>query len=296
MAITAATCMMRILVSALSAWLLGACAAFGPTLADEADAQARQAGLHPVAMSPAPIKAWLRQPESALGQHKVADTSTALARPAALTVYIEGDGAEWPALRTPPADPTPANALALRLALRDAAERVAYLGRPCQYLERDALAECPPRLWIGARYGTEVLAIMENALDALLRATGARRLRLVGYSGGGVIAALLAARRDDVACLVTVAAPLDIVAWAAALGITPLTESLNPLDHARAFAGVAQTHFAAAEDAVVPVHTLTRLLDALPGTRVTVIDAFDHDCCWVHAWEKLRARTCLAAP
>lgn len=280
----------RVMMLALGATLLGGCAAFGPTLTQQADAQARQARLQPVAMAAGPIRAWLRQPQLVQASHALAASS------AALTVYIEGDGAEWPALRTPPADPTPANALALRLALRDAGERVAYLGRPCQYLERDALADCPPRLWIGARYGAEALSMIENALDALLRTTGARRLRLAGYSGGGVIAALLAARRDDVACLVTVAAPLDIGAWATALGITPLTESLNPLDHARAFAGVAQTHFAAAEDAVVPVHTLTRVLDALPGTRVTVIDAFDHDCCWVHAWEKLRARTCLAAP
>ena len=50
---------------------------------------------------------------------------------------IEGDGAEWPGKFQPPADPTPDNPLTLRLALRDPDTPVAYIGRPCQYLDHD---------------------------------------------------------------------------------------------------------------------------------------------------------------
>jgi esterase/lipase len=53
---------------------------------------------------------------------------------------------------------------------------------------------------------------MDAAVTALKRASGASRLRLVGYSGGGVMAMLLAARRDDVAQVVTIAAPLRLAA------------------------------------------------------------------------------------
>ncbi|MCC6656833.1 MAG: alpha/beta hydrolase, partial [Rhodocyclaceae bacterium] len=50
-----------------------------------------------------------------------------------LTIYIEGDGAPWPSPYHPPSDPTPRDPLALRLADRDTAPQLAYLGRPCQY-------------------------------------------------------------------------------------------------------------------------------------------------------------------
>ncbi len=252
--------------------------------AERADAQAQARQFQPVAvLAGTPVRAWLRQPARA-----------PVDADATLTVYIEGDGAEWRGKFEPPADPTPDNALSLRLALRDPATRVAYLGRPCQYLDADALAHCPSILWQRARYGEHAVTIMSAALDVLLLTANVRRLRLVGYSGGGAIAALLAAQRTDVSCLVTVAAPLDTETWAEAIEITPLADSLNPLALAPRLASLAQTHIAGAADDVVPARTLRRFAEALPDARVEVIEGYDHDCCWVHAWERLRLRTCLA--
>lgn len=276
----------RVVLCMVCAFTFGGCALLAPLPSQRVGAQAREAQFQPVAAINGPLKAWLRTTLAA-PDHEPASP---------LTVYIEGDGAEWPAVRQPPADPTPVNALTLRLALRDPGQRVAYLGRPCQYLDHDALAACAPRLWIRARYGEQALRLMSDAIDTLLRLAGAQRVQLVGYSGGGVVAALIAARRSDVSCLVTLAAPLDIAAWTAALDITPLSESLNPLDDAPRLAAVAQTHFAAGADAVVPPRTLSRVIEALPQGRVQVLDAYDHDCCWVYAWQSLRQQTCLAAP
>lgn len=167
--------------------------------AERADAQAQAGQFQPVAaLAGTPVRAWLRQPPSAVSEAN-----------ATLTVYIEGDGAEWRSKFEPPADPTPDNPLTLRLALRDPGARVAYVGRPCQYLDAAALAQCPSVLWQRARYGEHAVTMMSAALDVLLLTANVQRLRLVGYSGGGAIAALLAAQRSDVACLVTVAAPLD---------------------------------------------------------------------------------------
>ena len=255
--------------------------------AERADAQAKAGHFQPVAAVAGPVRAWLRQTRPLFAQ------TTPPVENATLTVYIEGDGAEWRGKFQPPADPTPDNPLTLRLALRDPDARVAYLGRPCQYLEHDALAQCPPHLWIRARFGAQAVDMMNAAIDVLARTASARRVRLVGYSGGGAMAALLAARRTDVACLVTVASPLDTDAWTAAIDVSPLAESLNPLELVPQLASIAQTHFSGAEDHVVPVRTLRRFTEAQPAARVEVIDAFDHDCCWVLAWEKLRQRTCL---
>lgn len=264
---------------------LSGCAAL-QSPAERADAQAKAGQFRPVApLVGTPVRAWMRQPARAPSD---AD--------AALTVYIEGDGAEWRGKFEPPADPTPDNPLALRLALRDPGAQVAYLGRPCQYLDADALAQCPSVLWQRARYGEHAVTIMSAALDVLLLTANVQRLRLVGYSGGGAIAALLAAHRTDVSCLVTVAAPLDTDTWAQAIEIAPLTDSLNPLALAPRLASLAQTHIAGADDRVVPARTLRRFAEALPEARVEVMEGYDHDCCWVHAWERLRQRTCLAVP
>jgi hypothetical protein len=269
--------------------LSGCAAVNAPAL--RVDMQAKAGQFQPVAaFAELPVRGWLRQPAPAAAH------PTAAVSDAALTVYIEGDGAEWQGKYQPPADPTPENALTLRLALRDPDARVAYLGRPCQYLERDALGRCPPILWLNGRYGEHAVTMMSAAVDLLLLAARVQRVRLVGYSGGGVLAALLAARRADVTCLVTVASPLDTDAWTAAIDVSPLSASLNPLAQAPALKHIAQTHIAATDDPVVPVRTLSRFAEALPDARVEVIDAFDHDCCWVYAWERLRQRTCLAAP
>ena len=112
-----------------------------------------------------------------------------------LTVYLEGDGAAWPSHWQPPRDPTPVRALVLDMAALDNSSQVAYLARPCQYLEAVALAACPVELWTHRRFSEPAIAVLDAALSALKRASGASRLRLVGYSGGGVMALALAARR-----------------------------------------------------------------------------------------------------
>ena len=266
---------------AVAALALGGCAALY-TPAQRVTAQARTGQLQAVAaFEGTPMRAWLRQPHSAA----TADTT--------LTIYIEGDGAEWRSKHEPPRDPTPDNPLTLRLALRDPGASVAYLGRPCQYLDYEALAQCPSLLWMQGRYGEPAVTMMSAAVDLLLLTASAQRVRLVGYSGGGVIAALIAAQRTDVSCLVTVASPLDTDSWTAVIDVSPLTASLNPLALAPRLATIAQTHIAGADDALVPARALQRFIDALPQARLEVLAGFDHDCCWVRAWEWLRQRTCL---
>lgn len=218
--------------------------------------------------------------------------------PKLLTVFIESDGATWPRPWQPPDDPTPGNPLALHLAIDHAArtarpnEAVAYLGRPCQYLAPAQLAACPLSWWTRGRFGREPLALLSAQLDALkLRAPGAA-LRLVGYSGGGAAAALLAAQRGDVACLVTLAAPLDTDAWTQAKKVSPLSESINPLGMAATLRGVPMSHFSGSADSVVPPGVNQRFLQ-LAQTQEVVKTGFDHDGQWQKAWPALVKDSCL---
>lgn len=216
-----------------------------------------------------------------------------------LTVYIEGDGFAWVTASTPSDDPTPRDPVALQMALAQPEGAAAYLARPCQYtLTGSATARpCPRRYWTAARFAEHVVQAASQALDELKRRHGARRLVLVGYSGGGAVAALLAARRADVVALVTVAGNLDHQAWTRLHGVRPLDASLNPISEAGRLARLRQWHLVGEQDRVVPVELARSFVDrqgADAQASVIVVHGSGHACCWAQQWPSLW--TSLALP
>lgn len=207
-----------------------------------------------------------------------------------LVAYIEGDGEAFVDRTTPSDAPSPRNPLVLKLASLDPAASVLYLARPCQYLSKENWTGCEQSLWTVRRYGPEVLKALGDALDQAKSALGVEHLSLVGYSGGGVLAMLLAATRKDVADVVTVAANLDIAEWTQIHSITPLSGSLNPADYAAGYATLPQTHFCGSNDKVSPP-LLCRDFVALQGpstlARCVEIDGAAHDKWDTHWLEML---------
>lgn len=205
-----------------------------------------------------------------------------------LAVFIEGDGLAWRDASTPSTDPTPRQPVALRLALAETQRTPAYLGRPCQYDPAGTPQRCRTADWTQARYSAEIVAAMNAAVDQLKQTFQARRLVLIGYSGGGTIAALLATRRQDVAMLITVAGLLDHAAWTQAMRISPLTGSLNPADAWAQLRQIPQLHYVGGQDRQTGRLALRPALDApSPAVRVIEIADFGHDCCWSDAWPRL---------
>ena len=201
-----------------------------------------------------------------------------------LHVYIEGDGHAWDTPSQPSADPTPRNPVALRLAMADdTGAPVLYLARPCQYVQGDGRRGCHVRFWTSARLGDEVIASLNEAVTEAKRRIGASNVALFGFSGGGGAVVLLAARRNDVACLATVAGLLDTDGWTARMRVSPLTESLNPLDVAHRLRSVPQIHLCSRDDNIVPPEIAETFCKALgrPDCRIVY-----HDIAHTGAWEK----------
>jgi hypothetical protein len=201
-----------------------------------------------------------------------------------LNLYIEGDGAPWPTPYLPPRDPTPLSPLALGLALADPAPAVIYLGRPCQYLTAQALARCDVLYWTERRFAPEVIAAYDEVLNQLKISQEVRGFRIIGYSGGGVIATLLAQRRNDIHLLITVASPLALSAWQEWHAATPLRGSLDPL--LGQLPQAPGVHFGGAQDTIVPVAIAARFVSAKGGNLQTIAK-FDHVCCWADNWPEL---------
>jgi pimeloyl-ACP methyl ester carboxylesterase len=204
-----------------------------------------------------------------------------------LTVYIEGDGRAWINPWQPSTDPTPTDPVALRLAASAPSRPLLYLARPCQFV---TFAGCAAPLWTSDRLSPEIVAVYQQLLDDALHRTGSAKLALIGYSGGGALAALLAERRHDVAWLVTVAGDLDLAAWTRLRKLAPLSGSLDPANDAAAIAELPQAHFAGENDEDVPPAVAESFLRRLgPGraARLIVVPHFDHSCCWTTSWPQL---------
>ena len=207
-----------------------------------------------------------------------------------LTVYIEGDGLAWLSRSQASDDPTPRNPVGLELALRHPQGMSAYLARPCQYVGASDAKNCRETYWTGGRFAPEVIAASNQAISVLKQRAGANKLVLVGYSGGGAVAALVAARRNDVSLLVTVAGNLDHRAWTEQHHVPPLAESLNPADEWRALAQMPQRHFVGTRDEVVSRGVADSYASRFPSDRqpeIIAIPDFDHVCCWVEKWNTL---------
>jgi hypothetical protein len=203
-----------------------------------------------------------------------------------LHVYIEGDGRPFRNRFLIAQDPSPQNPLILNLMMQDKNFSL-YLGRPCYFSKsmptmRDT--QCNPNYWTSARYSEDVVNSMIAALQQHLSTHPRHGISLIGHSGGGTLAMLMAARMPEVDQVVTLAGNLDIKAWADLHHYTPLHHSLNPADLVILYA--KQLHFGGENDGNIPPRLSETWLTSMGQTMHIIKDA-DHTCCWQQHWNNL---------
>ena len=206
-----------------------------------------------------------------------------------LVVYIEGDGVAWLSRSHPSLDPTPKDTLVLRLASLDPSPNVAYLARPGQYASLGA-SICEAKYWTGKRFSEEVIEDMDNAVNNLKEIAHAPSISLVGYSGGGAVAVLIAARRTDVISLRTIAGNLDSEAVSKFNKVSILKDSLNPIDVAYKLKGLPRRHFVASLDKIIPIYAAESFAEKTGDVKhesITIVKGLTHYSGWDNRWYEL---------
>ena len=257
----------RVALSAVLAitLLVGGCTSAGQRL----DRQAREAGLEVIQIASGEFPSVVYLKRSPAANHASSP----------LTIFLESDGLPWLG-RTPSDDPTTREPVALEMLMRSSAP-AAYVTRPCYNGLRSD--KCNFELWTGARYSSEVVESMVATVREIQRRSGSERVSLVGYSGGGSLAVLIAERLEKVASVVTVGANLDTDAWTDHHKYLRLSQSLNPAlsDQPHPW---PELHLRGANDLVVPPATTERYFARYPGAQWRTVEGFDHVCCWVRDW------------
>ncbi len=210
-----------------------------------------------------------------------------------INVYIEGDGLAWFSRYELSADPTPREAIGLALAAQDNASNVLYLARPCQFNDFKT-TPCDSTYWSNKRFSQKIINVMNEELETFISADNSQKIHLTGYSGGAAIAVLLAAQRNDVLSLRTVAGNLDHAYVNQFHHVNLMPESLNAIDVANKISSIPQLHFVGENDKVIPQEIAKRFIKQQKSAQqktahcaaIVVVDA-EHQKGWITQWQKL---------
>ena len=207
-------------------------------------------------------------------------------------VYIEGDGLAWKNKYKVSQNPTPNNPIALELATLDSSPLIIYLARPCQFINLDNEVNCQHQYWTNKRASIEVIESIDSAISEIKKQLKIKKIRLVGYSGGATIAAIIAATRDDIIDLRTVAGNLDIDKFVETHNVTPLTGSVNPTTYSQKLVEIPQTHFISENDAVISktitnsyLKSLEKFDDKLNCVKLIELSTPEHTKGWANVWK-----------
>ncbi len=209
-----------------------------------------------------------------------------------LNVYIEGDGLAWISRTQPSNNPTPTDDVTRLLAVNDkGSSSVLYLARPCQYVrgqDKEDEKLCEQKYWTSHRLAPEVIDSLNSAISQAKEKVGAEKVAIVGYSGGGGAAALVASERDDVIFLGSVAGLLDHERWTQSHNISPLTGSLNPYDSAHRLYNIKQRHITGENDKIITSYINERFCEKIERRQEDAceeVENIGHNGAWYRVWD-----------
>lgn len=221
----------------------------------------------------------------AIFKHRVLERydKNSLNRLGSLTIFLEGDGRPWIEEKHIAKDPS-GNFL-LSLAFMESYKYPnLYIGRPCYHELNDP--KCHYRYWTSHRYSEEVLDSITNVIKTEILSSDPSSLILIGHSGGGAIASLIACQFDRPTYLITISANLDTEAWTNYHNWSPLNGSLNPAIDSKLCPHLTQLHFHGAIDEQIPVKLNNNYYN-YHHTKPIIIENATHSN-WTKFWPEIQ--------
>lgn len=200
-----------------------------------------------------------------------------------VNVYIEGDGVAWQWRFFISDDPTPKRALMLSLMGQDTGNTL-YVGRPC-YFGLAVDYQCHADYWTFSRFSEKVVNSMVEVIAE--RTADFKEVVLIGHSGGGALALLIAERLPKTVAVVTVAGNIDTDAWVGHHRYTPLYGSLNPVKRKPLPSSIRQLHLVGGQDKVMPPTLVKGWIKQQSGAELWEIPDNTHLCCWQEQWSRV---------
>ena len=187
-------------------------------------------------------------------------------------------------------NPTPRNPVGLSLAVRDYADNVMYIARPCQYVSLNKNPDCKYPYWTHKRFAPAVIDSVSAVIERGKKKAKAHNIEIIGFSGGGAVAILVSAQRRDVTGIRTVAGNLDHKVWTKYQNLDPLKGSLNAAAVAAKVSDIPQIHFVGGLD-----KNIERLVaesfkaKSGPGACLEIkeVSGASHSKGWANLWVRL---------
>jgi hypothetical protein len=202
-----------------------------------------------------------------------------------INIYIEGDGLSY-IYGSVSDNPTPINPVGLKLFLKDTNRCKIYLSRPYQFINNK---KANKRLWSELRYSNLTVNFYINVLNEIKRKYNDKSFTLIGYSGGGTIAALIASKRNDIKKLILIASNLDLKKWYEIHYLKPSKYDLNPADFSKRLEKIKQIIIIGQNDKNVNYKVIKSYLSHFKNKKnikVLIIQNMKHNDKWDEFWKK----------
>jgi alpha-beta hydrolase superfamily lysophospholipase len=143
--------------------------------------------------------------------------------------------------------------------------------------------KCSNQYWTNKRMSEDSVVAINDVINSI---NNKQKFSLVGYSGGGGIAILVAARNYMVSDIITVAGNLDHKAFTTHHHVTPMSGSLNPIDYVRQVSHIPQLHISGGKDTVIPPFIAGEFVQraSSPCVKQQIFEGASHRVGWKEMW------------
>ena len=164
-----------------------------------------------------------------------------------------------------------------------------YIARPCYlmkgFAEEIEDPECSAYWWTFGRYSEKVVNSMAKIIEQ--ESESYNNIVLIGHSGGGTLAALLAEQNEKTVALVTAAANLNVAEWVTYHQFTPLYGSLDPTRGVVLPNNIVQLHYIGDSDNEIKVGWQNDYLSRHPNASLTILPEVTHQGGWYIHWPNI---------